>query len=124
VADCDANDALLDGDVTYVLRFPAGGTPQVSWFWSLTAYEKSSRMLVENAIGRYSLGDRTRGLTFDEDGSLRIAISAHEPRDPILRSNWLPAPSGCFYLALRLYGASAVHLKREFAYPPIERTLF
>lgn len=124
VADRDAQGALLDGDATYVLRFAPGAAPQTKAFWSLTAYEKATCMLVENAIGRYSVGDRTRGLTLDADGGLSIAISAREPAEPTLRRNWLPAPPGRFYLALRLYVASAAHLKREFAYPPIERRQF
>ncbi|MFP5303654.1 DUF1214 domain-containing protein, partial [Cobetia sp. SIMBA_158] len=74
----------------------------------------------ENAIGRYSLGDRTRGLRLD-DGGLRIAISANEPADPVLRANWLPAPPERFYLALRLYVPRAVHLEGRYAYPPVER---
>jgi len=122
VADRDAVDAPLDGQHTYVLHFPADGLPQTDCFWSLTAYDKASCMLVENAIGRYSLGDRTAGLRYDDDGGLRIAVSASEPRDPVLRANWLPAPQGRFYLALRLYVPGSAHLTRTFAYPPIERT--
>jgi hypothetical protein len=120
-ADCDAQGAWLDGRSTYVLHFGPQATPQVDAFWSLTAYEKASCMLAENAIQRYSLGDRTRGLHYDEDGGLHIAISAEEPRDPLLRANWLPAPAERFYLALRLYMPRAAHLKRQFVYPPLMR---
>jgi hypothetical protein len=67
------------------------------------------------------VGDRTRGPTHDADGGRRIAISAREPADPILRNYWLPAPAGRFYLALRLYAARAVHLEGEVHYRPIVR---
>ncbi|WP_176080584.1 DUF1254 domain-containing protein [Paraburkholderia tropica] len=120
-ADCDDDGALLDGRESYVLHFAPGQALQVEAFWSLTAYERATCMLAENAIGRYSLGDRTRGLRLDDDGGLRIAISANEPADPVLRANWLPAPPERFYLALRLYVPRAVHLEGRYAYPPVER---
>ncbi|HKR43563.1 MAG TPA: DUF1254 domain-containing protein [Paraburkholderia sp.] len=120
-ADTDAQGIALDGNESYVLHFAAGNLPAVDAFWSLTAYEKATFMLAENAIGRYSLGDRTRGLQYDADGGLRIAISAHMPVDPALQRNWLPAPAGRFYLALRLYVPRETHLARTFAYPPIQR---
>jgi hypothetical protein len=120
-ADTDAGGAALDGNACYVLHFAPGNLPAVDAFWSLTAYEKATYMLAENAIGRYSLGDRTRGLEYDADGGLRIAISARMPEDPTLRRNWLPAPAERFYLALRLYVPRETHLARTFAYPPIER---
>ncbi|WP_179404400.1 DUF1254 domain-containing protein [Burkholderia guangdongensis] len=121
MADRDADGALLDGHASYVLHFPPGGAPRTDAFWSLTAYERESCMLADNAIGRYSLGDRTPGLQHDADGGLRIAMSAREPADPVLRRNWLPAPPGRFYLALRLYVPGDAHIERRFAYPPIER---
>jgi hypothetical protein len=120
-ADTDAGGAALDGNACYVLHFAPGNLPAVDAFWSLTAYEKATYMLAENALGRYSLGDRTRGLEYDADGGLRIAISARMPEDPTLRRNWLPAPAERFYLALRLYVPRETHLARTFAYPPIER---
>lgn len=120
-ADFDSSGACLDGGCTYVVYFAAGQGPQVDAFWSLTAYEKATCMLAENEIGRYSLGDRTRGLRHDADGGLRIAISAVEPHDPVLRANWLPAPAGRFYLALRLYVPREVHISRRFVYPPVVR---
>ncbi|MEX3843082.1 DUF1254 domain-containing protein [Paraburkholderia sp. BR10882] len=120
-ADTDADGATLDGNASYVLHFAPSNLPAVDAFWSLTAYEKATYMLAENAIGRYSLGDRTRGLEYDADGGLRIAISANMPSDPTLRRNWLPAPNDRFYLALRLYVPRETHLARTFVYPPIAR---
>ena len=121
VADHDAAGVPLHGDDEYVLHFPPGGLPQTGAFWSITAYDKASRLLVENAIGRYSLGERTPDLRYDADGGLRVAISSRSPMDAVLRANWLPAPAGAFYLALRLYEPRVTHLARTFRYPAIER---
>jgi hypothetical protein len=121
IAERDADGELLAGDATYILRFAPGCAPQTDAFWSLTAYDAASCLLVENAAGRYSVGDRTRGLAFDADGSLRIALSQHEPSDPTLRCNWLPIPPGHFYIALRLYAARAAHVNGVFRYPPVVR---
>ena len=120
-ADTDAQGAALDGNASYVLHFAPGNLPAVDAFWSLTAYEKATYMLAENAIARYSIGDRTRDLEYDADGGLRIAISARMPADPSLRRNWLPAPAERFYLALRLYVPRETHLARNFVYPPVQR---
>ncbi|WP_408440722.1 DUF1254 domain-containing protein [Paraburkholderia caffeinilytica] len=121
IADCDSASQPLDGDTGYVLHFPAGGLPQTDAFWSLTAYDKVSCLLVENTAGRYSVGDRTPGMRYDGDGGLRIAISSQRPVDPVLQANWLPAPAGPFYLTLRLYEPRTAHLSREFQYPSVER---
>ncbi len=123
VADRDADDLPLDGATPYVLHFPPGGQLQTDAFWSITAYDKASCLLVENAIERYSVGDRTPGLRFDDDGGLRIVISSREPRDAVMRANWLPAPAGPFYLAMRLYCPRQVHLARVFSYPAVRSGL-
>ena len=60
--------------------------------------------LVENELGRHSIGDRTAGLRRDADGSLAITIGHHRPDDT---SNWLPAPAGPCHLALRAYEGHA-----------------
>ena len=58
--------------------------------------------LVKNAINRFSIGDRTKGLTYNEDGSLDIYVQGKPPKGN--ESNWLPCPtSGLFRLNYRIY---------------------
>lgn len=65
-------------------------------------YDATDFFLVENPIGRYSIGDRTPGLAYGEDGSLSIALQHDEPTDPALQANWLPIPAGPFRPLLRI----------------------
>ena len=121
VAEVDAQGRPLDGRHRYTLYFPPGAGPQVDAFWSITLYRKSDCLLVENPIERYSIGDRTRGLQWDADGGLRIAIQHTAPADAHGQANWLPAPPEPFYLTLRLYQPRQAHLDFRFPYPPLER---
>lgn len=120
IADCDARGRPLDGREPHELVFPPGGLPQVGAFWSLTMYHKHDCMLVENPLGRYSIGDRSPGLCYAADGSLRLHLSATPPADPQRHDNWLPAPAGPFYVALRLYVPGEAHLGKTFSYPGIQ----
>ena len=95
----DAQGQPLDGRRPLRLRFPKGGLPPCSGFWSLTAYGPDL-YLVENALKRYALGDRTPGLRYDADGGLSLELSAAPPRQ---RENWLPVPPGPYLLGLRVY---------------------
>jgi hypothetical protein len=102
-----------DGSTTTTLRFPPGDEPPVRGFWSLTVYGRDL-FLVENELGRYSIGDRTPGLRRDADGSLPITIGHQRPDDT---SNWLPAPAGPCYVALRAYEGHAAVVDAHW-FPP------
>lgn len=121
MADRGADGEPLDGNHAYRLHFEADNLPRVGAFWSLTMYDKGDCMLVPNEISRYSLGDRSPTLARNADGSLTVHMSARPPRDRALQGNWLPAPEGPFYVALRLYVPQAAHLDRTYSYPAIER---
>lgn len=101
VAHLDGNGEQLDGRNRYVLCFRKQDLPPVDAFWSITLYYEKG-FLVPNAIGRYSIGDRTPGLTYQPDGSLRLLIQNDAP-DSDERANWLPAPREPFMLMMRLY---------------------
>lgn len=115
----DAAGEPLSGDRTYRLRLAP--TPPVGAFWSLTMYDLPHYYLVANPIGRYSIGDRTRGLVYDDDGGLTITMSATRPADEKAAANWLPAPAGRFRPVLRLYQPGEDVLDGTYTVPAIER---
>lgn len=101
-ADTGPDGSPLDGRHRWRVRVPPGGLP-VDAFWSLTMYQvepDGRAFLVPNPIDRHSVGDRTRGLAADADGSIELLLQAEPPANP---ANWLPAPPGPFRLSLRAY---------------------
>ena len=75
----ESGDAtLLDGANQYVLHFNKDEIPQTlkNGFWSLTMYGTNFQ-LVKNPINRFSIGDRTKGLVHNQDGSLDIYVQEH-----------------------------------------------
>ena len=67
------------------------------------SYDGAAGYLVENPINRYLINSTTRGLVLGDNGSLTIVIQHDRPDSPDEQANWLPAPAGPFYLALRIY---------------------
>jgi hypothetical protein len=96
----------FDGAGPWRLHFPAGALPPVGAFWSLTMYEAQAdgaMFLTENPIDRYTLGDRTPGLVYGDDGALDVWIARSDPGGD-RTANWLPAPAdGPFMVILRAY---------------------
>lgn len=107
----------FNGGTRYRLRFAADQQPQVDAFWSLTLY-KADFFLFRNAIDRYAIGDRTRGLRYGDDGSLEILIQHEPPASGT--SNWLPAPAGDFMLVFRAYQPRAVFLDGRYQLPAVD----
>lgn len=118
----DSTGAPFDGARRYRLRIPPGGPP-VDAFWSLTLYriEPDGRLfLTPNPIDRYSIGDRTKGLGRNPDGSLDILLQHDRPADA---TNWLPVPEGPFRPALRAYLARPELLSLKWKMPAVERVV-
>jgi hypothetical protein len=105
-ADQDSTGQPLDGASRYEIYLTKDQLPPAKYFWSATLYELPSRLLSENSINRYSLGDRSPGLKFADDGSLTIYVQ-HDPPGADKQGNWLPSPkTGPFNVIFRLYGPS------------------
>jgi hypothetical protein len=114
----DPGGQPLQGSTTYALHFAPGQAPPANGFWSLTVYDQNG-FLVENPIGRYSLGSET-GPVFNPDGSLDVVLQ-HDQPPPGSVTNWLPTPDGQFTLSLRLFWPAAAALSGEWVPPPLER---
>lgn len=99
----DVHGAALDPGRRYRLHFTAEGLPPVDAFWSLTAYTAEDLNLVPNAAHRYSVGDRTPDLQWDNDGGLTIHLQPESPASERY-ANWLPTSAdNRWFVILRLY---------------------
>jgi hypothetical protein len=107
----------LRGTQSYIIHFTKDQLPPVNAFWSLTIYDAQTKFLVPNVIDRYAIGDRSRQLMYNADGSVDIYIQHDVPHAK--KSNWLPAPGGAFYLVLRLYMPQQEVLNNHYQYPSI-----
>ena len=88
----DSEGNQLDGANRYTLHLAT--PPPVGAFWSVTMYDLPDFYLVENPIGRYSVGDRTPGLQYGDNGSLTISIQRDEPATPEARAIGCPVRPG------------------------------
>jgi hypothetical protein len=106
------------GASRYVVHFASGQLPPVGaeGFWSLTMYG-ADRFFVQNAINRYSVGDRTAGLARNADGSLDVYVQSASPAGH--ESNWLPSAAGGFEMILRIYLPGQAVLGGTYGYPGV-----
>lgn len=87
----------------YTLTFPKGQLPPTNAFWSVTMYDGKTQLLIENPLNRYLINTpMLPELNVNQDGSLTIYIQKDSPGKE-KESNWLPAPDGPIYVAMRLY---------------------
>ena len=92
-------------------------------FCSLTLYDSGNNYTVPNPIHRYALGSDDKTLKPNVDGSLTIYLQKDSP-GRAKEANWLPAPTGQYYLILRAYapGEELLRVQTEpdaFPLPPI-----
>jgi hypothetical protein len=108
---------MLNGDNRYQLSFSRSNLPPVNGFWSVSAYRLEDAKLEHNAIERYSIGDRTKGLQYDENGTLTLYLQHTAPEQD--SSNWLPTPAGDFHLIMRMYEPKKPLLDGSYQLPPV-----
>ena len=117
----DSDGAKLSPQGRYTLQFDAGDLPPVAAFWSLTAYTEADMNLIPNPAGRYSIGDRTDGLTRDADGGLTIYLQPDSP-EPGRKPNWLPTSAQApWFVILRMYRPHSSVVQSRWECPGITR---
>jgi hypothetical protein len=110
----DGSGKPLDaGSADYVLHLVT--PPPVNAFWSATLYDAETFALYPNPLRRYLVSDRTKSLVVNKDGSIDIRIQHEKARG----GNWLPAPSGKFFVVLRAYSPKDAMLKGDWLPPAI-----
>jgi len=119
LTDAEGNK-LNAAENNYTLTFDKDKLPPVKAFWSVTMYDGKTQLLIENPINRYLINSpMLPDLKRSEDGSLTIYIQKDSPgKDK--ESNWLPAPDGPLYIALRCYWPKEAILDGEWKLPPVE----
>lgn len=116
----DENGQKLDGTRRYTVRFEPGKLPPVNAFWSLTMYELPSSLLTPNPINRYLINSpMLPQLKKDADGGYTLYIQ-HESPGKDKEANWLPAPGGPFFMALRLYLPKPEASDGSWKEPPVK----
>lgn len=76
--DLDMRGGRLTGTGRYTITFKE--TPPVKGFWSITLYNRQ-HFFATNALNRFSLGTKSKGLRFEPDGSLVIHVQNERPTD-------------------------------------------
>jgi hypothetical protein len=116
----DSEGKPLDGSKgRYTLRFAPGELPPANGFWSLTMYQLPSSLLFANPLNRYLLNKpMLPQFKMDADGGLTFFIQSESPgKDK--EANWLPAPKGPFFMAMRLYWPKEEALSGKWTAPKL-----
>ena len=117
----DAGGQKLDGSNRYIVRLTPDQLPPVHAFWSLTMYDLPASLLVANPINRYLINSpMLPHLVKDADGGLTLHVQNESPgkdKEP----NWLPAPKGPFFIAMRLYWPKEAALDGAWKAPPMTK---
>ena len=121
VAHFDSVGAPLNGRTAYTICFAKADLPPVNAFWSITLYYAKG-FLVPNSLKRYSIGDRTPGIAYGKDGSLKLYVQNDDPGAG-KTANWLPAPKEGFMLMMRLYRPKASAMTGQWHPPAIMPTV-
>ena len=117
----DSDGKKLEGANKYTVHFAADQLPPVNAFWSLTMYDLPQSLLVANPINRYLLNSPMMPqFVKDADGGLTFYVQNESPgkdKEP----NWLPAPKGPFFIAMRLYLQKQEALDGTWKQPPMTK---
>jgi hypothetical protein len=117
----DTDGKKLDGANRYTVRFAPGQLPPVNAFWSLTMYELPASLLVANPLNRYLLNSpMLPQFKRDADGGITLTIQNESPGADN-EANWLPAPKGPFFIAMRLYWPKPEALEGTWTQPAMRR---
>jgi hypothetical protein len=107
----------LDGSVNYRLR--VGANPPVKNFWAVTAYDPTTRSLLD-AGGNINktVGSRENPLT-NPDGSVDVYFGSKLPKGK--EKNWVPTnPDKGFFVVFRFFGPTDRYFNKTWSLNDLE----
>jgi hypothetical protein len=113
----DQAGGFLLGDQTYRLRVPAN--PPVKRFWAVTAYDPTSRSLLDSG-GQITVGSLGEP-EVNPDGSVDIHFGPQLPAGASAK-NWIKTdPTKGFFVVFRFYGPEAGYIDKTWVMNDFER---
>ena len=107
----DKEDAFLLGSKNYKLTVPPN--PPVKRFWAVTAYDPSSRSLLDSG-GNITVSS-LRKPKVNKDGSVDIYFGSNPPKDKNLINNWIKTnPDKGFFVVFRFYGPEEGYIDKTW----------
>jgi hypothetical protein len=84
-------------------------------------YDAKTQLLVDNRLNRYLINSpMLPELKTDAEGGLTLFIQNASPGAD-RESNWLPAPNGPFYVAMRIYMPKPEVISGAWKEPPMQK---
>jgi len=114
----DRDGKWLNGGNTYRLHVPPD--PPAAQFWSVTAYDESTRQMPVTKQGRPDLSSRKADLVKNSDGSVDVYFGPSAPSGK--EANWIQTLSGKGWFAyFRFYGPTEPFFDKSWALPDFEK---
>lgn len=113
----DINKEKLIGSKKYKLTLKKAQLPQTKAFWTVNVLQ-TNKQVFENPKGKYGIGNKSKGLKYNKDGSLTIYFQVDPPKG--LETNWVPIPAENFELVFKVYAPGETVFSGEWAPNGIE----
>ena len=117
----DSTGAQVEPEGSYALTFPADDLPEkyAKYFWSVIAVDRMFRRVLPNPLDKFLL-NRESGLTYGDDGSLKLYFAPEKPANAP-QGNWLPTTGKPWKLTFRFYGPRGAVADGTYCPPPLIR---
>ena len=114
----DNQGRYLDGGKRYRLRVPAN--PPTKRFWAVTAYDPTTRGLLDAGGNRNKTVGSNEKPEINPDGSIDVYFAPRAPAGK--EKNWVPTnPDKGFFLVFRFYGPTEGYIDKTWVLDDLER---
>lgn len=116
----DVSGQPLNGSNKYRIHFDKSQIPHPKAFWSITAYNDKYN-LIDNEAKIWCLGNYTKTMKYNADGSLDMYLQAEKPEGN-KANNWIPVLKGDdFNLFFRAYLPEQSWINQTYNCPGVEK---